>query len=205
MHAGLALQVAVGVVALDVQRGAADAGFVVAQLVDDLGLVAVTLGPAAVHAQEHLGPVASLGAAGAGLDPEVGVAGVLRPAQHRLQLEVVEPSSRACASSAVQLGLEAGILLGQLGQGLEVADGGFQLLERLEQAVERLELLDDLLGFFRIVPEVGLRPSGRLSLDAERCLAAMSKTVSELGETRQQLVATATQVGVHSNSLGWRP
>ena len=47
MHAGLALQVAVGVVADDAQRGAADAGFLVVELIDDLGLEAVALGPAA--------------------------------------------------------------------------------------------------------------------------------------------------------------
>ena len=42
--------------------------------VEDLGAEAVALGPAQVHAQQHLGPVAGVGAAGAGVDRDDGVA-----------------------------------------------------------------------------------------------------------------------------------
>ena len=73
----LALEVAVGVLALDVDRHRLDAGDVPLLAVDDLGLVPLRLGPHQVHAQEHLGPVARLGAAGAGLDRDVGVAVVV--------------------------------------------------------------------------------------------------------------------------------
>ena len=45
-------------------------------IVDHLDLVAVALGPARVHALEHLGPVLALGAAGAGIDLDIGVVGV---------------------------------------------------------------------------------------------------------------------------------
>ena len=38
--------------------------------------------------------------------------------------------------------------------------GGLQFLVGLEQAVERLELSDDLLGLFGVVPEVGLAHLG---------------------------------------------
>ena len=82
------------------------------------------------------------------------------PLEHGAQLEVVEPLLER-RQLALQLGLEAGVLLGQFDQGLQVAGGGVQLLVGLEQAVERLELADDLLGLLRVVPEVGLRPSGR--------------------------------------------
>ena len=102
---------------------------------------AVALGPARVHAQEHLGPVAGLGAAGAGLDLEEGVAGVLRAAEHGPQLEVVELLLEP-GQFLLQLGFEAGVLLGQLARGrCRSPRGRRQLLEGLEQAVERLELL----------------------------------------------------------------
>ena len=76
-------------------------------------------GPHQVHAQEHLGPVAGLGAAGAGVDRDEGVAVVVRAAEHRLKLERLE----------VRLGLLDGLadlvvelvvarLLGQLDRGL---------------------------------------------------------------------------------------
>src|SRR5262249_6604194 len=48
----LALKVAVSVVADDAEGGAADAGFVVAQLVYQLGFETVALGPAGVHAEQ---------------------------------------------------------------------------------------------------------------------------------------------------------
>ncbi len=137
------------------QGRAADAGFLIAQLVHDLGLESVALGPAAVHAHEHLGPVARLGAAGAGLDAEVGVAGVLGAAEHRLELEFAQALLYA-RQLGFQLALQAVVLFGQLRKGFEVACGGLQFFVRLDEAVERLQLLDYLLGFFLVVPEVGL-------------------------------------------------
>ena len=155
MHATLTLQLTVGKIADHVQRGAANAGLVVAQLVDDLDLVAVPLGPAGVQAQEHLRPVARLGAAGARLDAQVGVAGVVGTAQHRLHLEIAEPFFHG-AQLGLQLALEARIFLGKLRQRLQIRGGGLKVLVGLEQAVQRFQLLDSLLGLFGIVPEMGL-------------------------------------------------
>ena len=44
--------------------------------VDQLDLHAVALAPARVHALQHLGPVLALGAAGAGIDLDIGVVGI---------------------------------------------------------------------------------------------------------------------------------
>ena len=55
-------------------------------LFDQLDLVAVLLGPARVHARQHLGPVLRFGAAGAGVDFEVGVVAVGLARQQALQL-----------------------------------------------------------------------------------------------------------------------
>jgi hypothetical protein len=52
----------------------------------DIDLEAVLLGPARVHAQQHLGPVLALGAAGAGMDFEIGIVGVGLARQQRLEL-----------------------------------------------------------------------------------------------------------------------
>ena len=57
-----------------------------AGLFEILDLVAVLLGPARVHAQQHLGPVLALGAAGAGMDFEEGVVAVGLAGQQRLEL-----------------------------------------------------------------------------------------------------------------------
>src|SRR5205085_7766828 len=90
MYAGLALEMAVSVIANDAQGCAADTGFFVAQFVYDFHSVSVFLRPARIHAHEHLRPVARFGASAAGLDSEERVAGILRPAEHRLKLKIVE-------------------------------------------------------------------------------------------------------------------
>ena len=59
---GLAAEIAVGVLALDVDGRLLDAGRAAVLAVGDLGLEAFGLGPHQVHPQEHLGPVAGLGA-----------------------------------------------------------------------------------------------------------------------------------------------
>ena len=51
------------------------------------GLEAPALRPAQVHAQQHLGPVLGLGAAGAGMDGDDGVFVVVFPTQHHLQFQ----------------------------------------------------------------------------------------------------------------------
>ena len=49
-------------------------------------LEAVLLGPARVHAQQHVGPVLALGAAGAGMDFEIAVVAVGLAGEQRLEL-----------------------------------------------------------------------------------------------------------------------
>ena len=117
------------------------------------------LGPAAVHAHEHLGPVAGLGAAGAGLDAQVGVAGVLRTAEHGPHLELAE-SLFDGVQLAFQLGFQDWRPRRTARPALEIVAGVGQLLVGLEQAVERLELGDDLLGLLGVVPEVRLAHLG---------------------------------------------
>ena len=59
-------------------------------------LVAVPLRPARVHAQQHRGPVLAFGAAGAGMDFEIGVVAVRLARQHGLQPQLLR---RALASA----------------------------------------------------------------------------------------------------------
>jgi hypothetical protein len=57
VHAGFGAQPAVGVVALELERGALDAGDVALGLFQHFGLEALALAVAQVHAQQHAGPV----------------------------------------------------------------------------------------------------------------------------------------------------
>ena len=83
---GFGLQPAIGVVALDRRVADLMPASSPSCIFEDLDLVAVPLGPARVHAQEHRGPVLALGAAGAGMDLEIGVVAVGLAGEHGLDL-----------------------------------------------------------------------------------------------------------------------
>ena len=61
-------------------------GLLAGALLEPFDLVAVRLRPAHVHAQQHLGPVLRLGAAGAGMDFEIAVIGVGLAGEQALEL-----------------------------------------------------------------------------------------------------------------------
>src|SRR5258708_3818211 len=61
---------AIGGATLDVHRGALDARLLAFLLIDNLGPVAMALGPAQVHPEQHLGPVGRLGPARSRTDRE---------------------------------------------------------------------------------------------------------------------------------------
>src|SRR6185437_1201719 len=76
VHAALGLEPAIGVDAADPDRRRFDPVAVAGAFLQPLDLVAVLLGPADIHKQQHLGPVLGFGAAGAGMGFEVAVVGV---------------------------------------------------------------------------------------------------------------------------------
>src|SRR5262245_27624286 len=112
MDAGLSLKMTVRIIALNVQRGAADAGFLVAQYIDKIDSVMMPFSPARVHSDEHLGPVAGLGAATAGLNLDERTGCVLRAAEHRTRRELSEPFFDAC-QFLFEFRFEAGIFVAQ--------------------------------------------------------------------------------------------
>ena len=93
------------------------------QLVDDLGLEAMTLGPPEVHPQQHLGPVGRLGAAGARADGDDGVGLVVVAARTGAPVAAARShaASAACSSSTPGGHLLVAGLRGQLGELDEVA------------------------------------------------------------------------------------
>ena len=153
MHAGFALEIAVCVIAFDVEGGAGDAGFLVADFADQLDVIAMPFRPAGVHAHEHLGPIARLGAAGAGLICRKALLASCEPVK-AAEVEIVE-----LFLDGVELFLHSPSRLSSFGCSSHRALRSPALatgVERVNQPVERLELLDDLLGLLLVVPEVGL-------------------------------------------------
>ena len=179
MHADLALHVAVGVRADDLERHALEAGFEVRLLVHVLDGEAVLLRPSDVHAVEDFGPVAGIGAAGPGLDGDDGVGRVVLAAHHRLQLERLV-LLLGLGQRRFDLGLERRIVLGQFGHRLDLAGRGGQFLVGLEQGVGDLQLTDDAAGLLLVVPEVRVRA----------CLASSSsRALSLAGDVKESPAA----------------
>ena len=85
MDTSLALEVAEGVVAFNLERDALDAGTFAVEDIGDGHLVAVGFGIAHVHAHEHLGPVLRLDATGSGIDGEDGIEVVALALEHVLE------------------------------------------------------------------------------------------------------------------------
>ena len=96
--------------------------------VEHLGAEAAALGPAQVHAQQHLRPVLRLGAAGARVDGEDGVAVVVLAAEHQLELELVDLPCCSASASRVDVGGDALVVLG---------GGQFDKLEQVRGSAPR--------------------------------------------------------------------
>ena len=87
VDAPLGLVGAVGVLALHGHRRRLEARLLARARLDELRLVAAVGRPAQVHPQHHLGPVLGIGAAGAGVDRDDGVARVVLAVEERVLLQ----------------------------------------------------------------------------------------------------------------------
>jgi hypothetical protein len=161
VHAGLAAQVAEGMVALDLDGGAADAGHVALGLFQHLGLEALALAVFEVLAQQHAGPVAGLGAAGAGLDVDEAVQRIGRVAEHAAEFQLLDRLAQRMRlgldrgqAVEIALGLAHLVELGVVGQvARQVVDG-------LHHRLEALLLLAQLLRALGLVPDGGVFQRG---------------------------------------------
>src|SRR2546427_1699697 len=167
-------QVPVGVRALDGEGGALEARALTGLVLEQLGAVAAALAPAEVHAEQHLGPVLGLEAAGAGMDLDDRVARVVLAAEELLQLERGE-LGLDLLDRAAQLAQGLGVaLLGQLEEDLRLVDA-LALPPVLGERVQNLRrLAPDGLRLLGVAPEAG---GGRL-------LAQLGRTPLEAGEVK---------------------
>ena len=180
MHAALGLGVAVGVLALDEDGGLADAGLVAGLHVLQFHGEAAALGPAVVHAEEHVGPVVRLGAARAGLDGEDGVVAVELAGEERGDLEGVELGDHA-GHGLVEfpgVNLELGPAGGfdELDHDVEVLDPLVKGDDRQDGLLQAVELGNVLLRALVVVPEFRIALLGLQGLDLTLLLFAVKET-----------------------------
>ena len=131
----------------------------------DLEVEAAPLGPAPVHAQQHLAPVLGVDAAVLGVDLHDAVGLVVLAGEQAAQLELVERVRRSTSTRGLDLGLLRLVvdLAGQLVQHLDVLELAGQ--SRRTSSMSSLDvgvLGVDLLGQLLVVPQVG---AGDLELE----------------------------------------
>ena len=155
MHAALAGQLAEGVLAHDGERGGLDAGLFAVLVVVHLGFEALLLGPAQIHAQQHLGPVLALGAARAGMHGDDGVERIGLAGEHGPRFELFGERCQRL-DVALQIGEHVFALARQLEVGLNVAGAADQFLVVGDQLFQALAVAHQGLG------RGGIGPEGRI-------------------------------------------
>ena len=157
VDARLAFQVAIGVLALHHDGGAFQAGLVAVQVVQGGDFKAVALGPAVVHAEQHLGPVLGLSAAGTGVEGEDSVVLIVLAGKQGGQLH---GGNLVFNGFNLLFGLvhqrEVLGLVAHLDEGHAVPGAALELLIGLVLPLEGGHALGDFLGLLHIVPEAGL-------------------------------------------------
>jgi hypothetical protein len=127
----------------------------------------MALGPPQVHAQEHLGPVGRLGAAGARADGQDGRRIVVLAGEQERRPLAAELGAEG-GGVPIELGLELGVgsFVEELDGGLEVAGTGQQVPPGGDLGAEAVGLAEDLLGAALVVPEPRLLGQRLELLDA---------------------------------------
>jgi len=154
MHAHFALQQSVGVFAVDLERRRFNARALALQPVGFDDFEPIALRPAVVHAQKHLGPILTLGAAGSGVDGDNGAFRVVFTRKQHLGFQLRE-LAREHFHIALQVGGHIFPFAREFEQSVQV--GGLAADARVlgDLLLQALAVLHDLLAFFRIRPEVG--------------------------------------------------
>ena len=137
------------------QRRALDAGHFAFGQFDDGGVEAVLVGPAQVHAQQHVGPVLGFGAARTGLDVEVAIVGVHLAAEHAAELQPFENLAQAVQfDDDIVDGALVVFFDGHVEQVARIGQTAFELVEGLDHLRQHGALTPQILGVFGFVPDV---------------------------------------------------
>lgn len=135
--------------------GAFDAGDFTFGQFHDGGVEATLGGPAQVHAQEDVGPVLGFGAAGTGLDVQVGVVHVHLAAEHATELELGQGFFQAFEHlDDIVDGAFVALFNGHVEQLARVGQTAGHLVQGLDDLCQRRALAAQFLGVFGLVPDV---------------------------------------------------
>ena len=173
VHAALAFEHAVRVLAADDERDRTQPGFIARRFFHDVRLVAVVLGPAQVHAAEHLRPVGRVGAARARADRHDRAVRIVRPVEVRRHLQLVERLDGA-RERRFGLGLGARLVAEHVEDLRRVGQRRVDGVDRIEIGAQVGDPLHDAARPLGIAPEI-VRARARLELGYAAALAGIVK------------------------------
>ena len=153
MHPNLGLQHAVSVLSVDLEGGGFDPGAVPLQAIGDHRLHVVPFRPAQVHPQQHLRPILTLGSAGARMDSDNGVLGIVFARQQHAVFELFQ-ACRERLHLALNLARDILALARELEQRIQIGCQGPDLRFVSQRFLQPFPVLHHLLTFFRLIPEV---------------------------------------------------
>ena len=198
MHAGFALQIAVGHRSANHQRGTGNAGLFIILPIEQFHRIAVLLSPLDVHPQQHLGPIVGVDAAVAGVDRENRARGVVRAVEQRLEFQIVEDRLDAVEFArhfAAKLSSSAAISSMASRSPSEVSISRMGL----SSAVSDFSSAIVAWAFSWLSQKPGLPISASMA-SRRACFVAASKRVSKLGDSLADLFCPKGQFAVHAAS-----
>jgi hypothetical protein len=155
MHAALGFQPAIGIDPADLDGRRFEPGALAGALFEPLDLVAMRLGPAHIHPQQHLGPILRLGAAGAGMDFEISVVAVGLARQQAFELALL---CLVAQLFEVRLGfgddLAVALAFAELDQLQRLIDLALDAAVALDRALQPGALAQDRLRRGAVVPQL---------------------------------------------------
>src|SRR6188508_15939 len=153
MHPRFGEQHPVRVVAKNGQRRTLDTRLITRLKVDDVALEAATLGPAQIHAKQHLGPVLRFGSTGSRVNAHARVLAIVFAPQHLLRLASIDRRRKVVeALGEVVSHRLAGF--GPLDQHREILGSSSQRLTEIAILLQPSTTLKQFLRGRLILPEV---------------------------------------------------
>ncbi|KPW50728.1 Uncharacterized protein ALO88_05605 [Pseudomonas syringae pv. antirrhini] len=157
VHADFGAQPAKGIFTLDVHGSALDTGDFTGGQLHDGGVEAALVGPAQVHTQQDVGPVLGFGAAGTGLDVQIGVVGVHLATEHAAEFELFQRGTQALDfGSHVVDGSLVFFFGGHQQQVFGVDQPGGHFVQGFDDLRQQRALAPQLLSVGRVVPDIGI-------------------------------------------------
>ncbi len=157
MHAGLGLEPAIGVCALDLKGRGFQPRFLAGVRFDQLDLIALIVGPAHIHAEQHFGPILAFRAACARVDFEERIVGIGLAREQGLDLALLGfVAQRGDAAFRIGDNFRIALFFAQLDERHSIVEPGFEVRIGVDGGFEMLTFAHELLRARGIAPEVGV-------------------------------------------------